>query len=77
MVARTFNPALGRQRQADFWVLGQPVLQSELQDSQSYTEKPSLKNKTKQNTKTNKQNKAKQQQQNPKLKQNKKEKEMT
>ena len=32
-------PALGRQRQADFWVRG---LQSEFQDSQGYTEKPSL-----------------------------------
>jgi hypothetical protein len=36
-------PALGRQRQADFWVQGQPGLQSEFQDSQSYTEKPCLK----------------------------------
>jgi hypothetical protein len=35
-------PALGRQRQADFWVRGQPGLQSEFQDSQSYTEKPCL-----------------------------------
>ena len=42
--------ALGRQRQADFCVLGQPGLQSELQDSQVYTEKPCLEkqNKTKQ-----------------------------
>jgi hypothetical protein len=32
----------GRQRQADFWVRGQPVLQSEFQDSQGYTEKPCL-----------------------------------
>jgi hypothetical protein len=32
-------PALGRQRQADFWVQGQPGLQSEFQDSQGYTEK--------------------------------------
>jgi hypothetical protein len=40
-------PALGRQRQADFWVWGQPGLQSEFQDSQGYTEKPCLK--TKQN----------------------------
>jgi len=48
-------PALGRQRQADFWVRGQPGLQSEFQDSQGYTEKPCLKNKTKQNkTKQNK-----------------------
>jgi flagellar biosynthesis/type III secretory pathway protein FliH len=36
-------PALGRQRQVDFWVRGQPGLQSEFQDSQSYTEKPCLK----------------------------------
>ena len=40
-------PALGRQRQSDFWVRGQPGLQSEFQDSQGYTEKPCLKNKTK------------------------------
>jgi hypothetical protein len=36
-------PALERQRQADFWVRGQPGLQSEFQDSQGYTEKPCLK----------------------------------
>jgi hypothetical protein len=43
-------PALGRQRQADFWVWGQPGLQSEFQDSQGYTEKPCLrKTKTKHN----------------------------
>jgi hypothetical protein len=36
-------PALRRQRQADFWVRGQPGLQSEFQDSQCYTEKPCLK----------------------------------
>jgi hypothetical protein len=35
-------PALGRQRQEDFWVWGQPGLQSEFQDSQGYTEKPCL-----------------------------------
>jgi hypothetical protein len=45
--------ALGRQRQAGFWVRGQPGLQSEFQDSQSYTEKPCLENKN--NKKTNKQ----------------------
>jgi hypothetical protein len=39
--------ALGRQRQADFWVPGQPGLQSEFQDSQSYTEKSCLKTKNK------------------------------
>jgi hypothetical protein len=32
-------PAPGRQRQADFWVWGQPGLQSEFQDIQGYTEK--------------------------------------
>ena len=36
-------PALGRQRQVDFWVQGQPGLQSDFQDSQGYTEKPCLK----------------------------------
>jgi hypothetical protein len=42
-------PALGRQRQTDFWVQGQPGLQSEFKDSQGYTEKPCLeKTKTKQ-----------------------------
>jgi hypothetical protein len=35
-------PALGRQRQADFLVRGQPGLQSEFQDSQGNTEKPCL-----------------------------------
>jgi hypothetical protein len=47
-------PALGRQRQADFWVRGQPGLQSEFQDSQGYTEKPCLeKTKQKQQNKNN------------------------
>jgi hypothetical protein len=45
--------ALGSQRQADFWVRGQPGLQSEFQDSQGYTEKPCLE-KTKQNKKKQK-----------------------
>jgi hypothetical protein len=35
-------PALGRQRQVDFWVQGQSGLQSEFQDSHGYTEKPCL-----------------------------------
>jgi hypothetical protein len=35
-------PALGRQRQEDFWVQGQPGLQSDFHDSQGYTEKPCL-----------------------------------
>jgi hypothetical protein len=30
---------LGRQRQVDFWVRGQPGLQSEFQDSQSYIQR--------------------------------------
>ena len=38
-------PALGRQRQVDFWVWGQPGLQSEFQDSQGYIEKPCLEKK--------------------------------
>ena len=33
---------LGRQRQVYFWVWDQPGIQSELQDSQDYTEKPCL-----------------------------------
>jgi hypothetical protein len=45
-------PALGRQRQADFWVPGQPDLQSEFQDSQGYTEKPCLRKKKKKKKKT-------------------------
>ena len=45
---------LGRQRQADFWVQGQPGLQSELKDIQGYTEKLCLEKIDKQN-KTNKQ----------------------
>ena len=49
-------PALGRQRQADFWVWGQPGLQSD-QDSQGYTEKPCLKKQT--NKKQNKTKKTK------------------
>jgi hypothetical protein len=44
-------PALGRQRQVDFWVQGQPGLQSEFQDSQDYTEKPCLKKNKKQTNK--------------------------
>jgi hypothetical protein len=36
-------PELGRQRQADFWVWGQPGLQSVFQDSQGYAEIPCLK----------------------------------
>jgi hypothetical protein len=45
-------PALGRQRQVDFWVWGQPGLQSEFQDSQGYTEKPCRKKQNKTNKQT-------------------------
>jgi hypothetical protein len=38
----------------DFWVQGQPGLQSEFQDSQGYTEKPCLEKQNNSN-KTNKQ----------------------
>jgi hypothetical protein len=44
------TPALGRQRQVDFWVRGQPGLQSEFQDSQGYTEKPCLEKQTNKQT---------------------------
>ena len=37
-------PALGRQRQADIWVQGQPNLHNEFWDSQGYIQKPSLEN---------------------------------
>jgi hypothetical protein len=48
VVVHAFIPALGRQRQADFWVRGQPDLQSEFQDSQSTQRNPvSKKNKNK------------------------------
>jgi hypothetical protein len=48
VVAHAFNPSTpGRQRQGDFWVGGQPGLQSEFQDSQGYTDKPCLKKKKK------------------------------
>jgi hypothetical protein len=51
-------PALRRQRHVDFWVRGQPGLQSEFQDSQSYTEKRCLEKTNKQtNKKQNKQTK--------------------
>jgi hypothetical protein len=51
VVAHTFDPSTWERRQVDFWVGGQPGLQSEFQDSQGYTEKNAiLKNKTKQNS---------------------------
>ena len=42
-------PAIERQRQADFWVWGQP---SEFQDSQGYIEKPCLENNNNKNQPT-------------------------
>jgi hypothetical protein len=45
-------PALGRLRQVDFWIQGQPGLhKSEFQDSQDYTKKPCLENKQTNKTK--------------------------
>jgi hypothetical protein len=59
-------PALGRQRQVDLWVWGQPGLQSEFKDSQGYTEKPCLEQtkQTNKKPKTNPPKKQKQQQKN-------------
>ena len=50
-------PALGRQRQEDFWIRGQPGLQSEFQDSQGYTDKPCLEKKKKKKKQNNNNNK--------------------
>ena len=50
-------PALGRQREEDFWVWGQPGQQSKFQDRYGYTENPCLKKqkqKQKQEQKTKK-----------------------
>ena len=58
-------PAVGRQRQEDFWVQGQSGLQSEFQDSQGYIEKPCLENTNKQKTQNN--NKNQQQKKNLKI----------
>jgi hypothetical protein len=52
-------PALGRQRQMDFWVRGQPGLQSEFQDSQGYTKKPCLEKKRKEKKRKEKKRKEK------------------
>ena len=51
-------PALGRQRQMDFWVPGQPGLQSEFQDIQDYTEKPCFENNQNNNNNNNNNNKS-------------------
>ena len=52
-------PALGRQRQADSWVQGQPGQQHEFQDSQGYTEKPCLETPKKKKKKERKKEKEK------------------
>jgi hypothetical protein len=52
-------PARGRQRQADFWVWGQPGLQNKFQDSQDYTEKPCLEKGKKKKKKERKEKKRK------------------
>jgi hypothetical protein len=41
-VSRAFNPSTWEAEAGRFLVQGQPGLQSEFQDSQSYTEKPCL-----------------------------------
>jgi hypothetical protein len=41
----TLIPALRKQKQADFWVWGQPGLWSKFKDSQSYLERPCLQTK--------------------------------
>ena len=42
MVVHAFNPSTREAEAEDFWVRGQPGLQSDFQDSQGYTEKPCL-----------------------------------
>jgi hypothetical protein len=51
--AKVYLHIINKSRQVDFWVRGQPGLQSEFQDSQCYTE-PCLEKQT--NKQTNKQN---------------------
>ena len=56
VVAHTFNPSTQEAESVDFWVQGQPGLQSEFQESLGYTEKPCLK-KTKKENNNNKKKK--------------------
>jgi hypothetical protein len=58
VVAQAFNPST---READFWVWGQPGLQSEFQDSPGYKEKPCLKKKKTKNKKQKQKNRNKNQ----------------
>jgi hypothetical protein len=53
VVAHTFNPSTWEAEKVDFWVWGQPGLQSEFQHNQGCIEKPGLK-KPKQNKERNK-----------------------
>jgi hypothetical protein len=52
-------PALGRQRQANFYVQGQPGLQSKFHDSQGNTEKSCLRKKEKRKERKEKKRKEK------------------
>jgi hypothetical protein len=47
VVAHAFNPNTWETEAGEFWVQGQPGLQSEFQDSQGYTEKLKKKKKKK------------------------------
>ena len=52
VVVHAFNPNSWKaERQTDLWVWGQPGLQSEMQDSQDYKEKPSSETKQNKNKK--------------------------
>jgi hypothetical protein len=55
VVAHTFNPTLGSQKQADFLVWGQPGLQSEFQETLSQKTKKKKKKPQKTKTPQNKQ----------------------
>jgi hypothetical protein len=69
-------PALGRHRQADFWVRAQPGLQSEFQDSQDYREKPCLEEPKKPKNQKTKKPKTKKQTNKQKKKKKKKKKKL-
>jgi hypothetical protein len=55
VVVHAFNTITSEaEGQVDFWVRGQPGLQSEFQDSQDYKEKPCLENQKQNPNQTNK-----------------------
>jgi hypothetical protein len=56
VVANAFNPNTWEAEAGEFLSLRQPGLQSEFQDSQSYTEKPCIKTNKQTNKQTTKQN---------------------